>query len=135
MSYLNWFIKTSQKHKILLNSLQKKGYSKSKIIDFFDFDNLKNIEPKFCTLFIKDKKCHNMNSLNCYMCACDNFRFKLNSKNISYCKLGLGERFEKDKKIYQNCLKCKLPHQKRYILKRFNFDWSRIFIKTYRNSY
>ena len=45
------------------------------IIEYFKYDNMKKNEPDFCPLYNLNKKCHEMEDLNCYLCACSYFRF------------------------------------------------------------
>jgi len=133
MSYKKWFIRHSQKHKKIVNSLLKRGFGKKAIIEYFYYENLKLKEPKFCPLFVKDKKCHDMKNLNCYLCGCDNFRFndrgfkKIDDNLlVSYCKLNLGDKIISKGKIHHNCSNCQVPHKKRYISKKFNFYWGEV---------
>lgn len=92
-------------------------------------------EPNFCLLYPENKKCHEMESLNCYLCACPYFRFndagveKIDTKTkYSFCSID-----SKDGKIgvygdtmHQDCSACTVPHHKSYIKKHFNLDWKKI---------
>jgi len=73
MSYKKWFFNHASKHKKIVDSL--KHLSDDEVIEYFDYDNMKKNHPDFCPLYAKDKKCHDMKHLNCYLCACPYFRF------------------------------------------------------------
>jgi len=75
MTYLSCFEEHAQKHEKIMNKLLSKDFSKEQIIQYFDFDNMVKQEKDFCLLYKENKKCHDMQSLNCYLCACPNFRF------------------------------------------------------------
>ena len=142
MSYESWFDEHGTKHKKIVDKLVKNNYTKEQIIDYFDFDNMVKNENEFCPLY-KDniagkvnpsgKKCHDMDSLNCYLCACPNFRFNdegLDTYNefkiLSKCDINNGEEFTGKGVIHQDCSKCTVPHHKAYVLKNFDYDWKKI---------
>ena len=75
MSYTSWFDEHATKHKKIVDKLLKSNYTKEQMIEYFDFDNMVEKETSFCPLYADNKKCHDMESLNCYLCACPNFRF------------------------------------------------------------
>jgi hypothetical protein len=92
-------------------------------------------EPDFCPLYAKNKKCHDIEALNCYLCACPNFRFDdegfetIEEKPLkSYCNIDSddGERFYGKDAIHQNCTKCSIPHSEAYIERLFKRDWFEI---------
>jgi hypothetical protein len=92
-------------------------------------------EPDFCPLYAKNQKCHDIEELNCYLCACPNFRFNDNGfetiKNktlFSKCSINSkdGTKFESDTAIHQNCSGCIVPHNKKYIKENFSRDWFEI---------
>ncbi|WP_366934184.1 hypothetical protein [Sulfurimonas sp.] len=127
---MDWFESHAQKHKKIVEKLQSKEYTKEQIIDYFDFENMKKHEVDFCPLYKENKKCHDMKSLNCYMCACPNFRFsddgisKYNEQVIlSECDINNGKKFSGGGFIHQDCSSCTVPHHRAYILKNFSYDW------------
>jgi hypothetical protein len=136
MSYKNWLQNHSLKHKLIVDKLLKQSYSKEKIIKYFSYENMSKVEIDFCPLYKKNQKCHVMDDLNCYLCACPNFRFndegiikEIDSKTIySFCSIDSvnGEQYIYDNKIHQNCSNCEIPHKTCYISQNFNFDWSNI---------
>ncbi len=135
MSYKYWFNTHSHKHEIIMSKLLKKSYTKEQIINYFDFDSMVKNENDFCPLYKENKKCHDMESLNCYLCACPNFRFddvgiKEVGKNTQYSFCDIESKDGKQgvygDKIHQDCSKCGVPHHRSYIEKHFNFDWKMI---------
>jgi hypothetical protein len=132
MGYAQWFEKHAQKHKTIVAKLQQQNLSKEEIVEYFDFDNMKIYERDFCPLYAKDKKCHDINQLNCYLCACPNFRFSDNgikevgdATQFSYCAIDSkdGRQGLYGTKIHQDCTRCTVPHNKEYILQHFDLDW------------
>lgn len=112
-----------------------KDRSDEEVIEYFSFDNMVKSEPDFCPLYEKNKQCHEMENLNCYLCACPNFRFdddgfeKQNGKTLfSFCSIDSrdGSQFEGEDYIHQNCAGCIVPHRVSYIKKHFQRDWKSI---------
>ena len=136
MSYTEWYDKHALKHKKIINKLVDKNYTKEQIIDYFDFNNMVKEENDFCPLYKENKKCHDMKNLNCYMCACPNFRFNdkgLKKYNnfliLSKCDINNGSEFAHNGVIHQDCSKCTVPHHKAFIEKNFSLDWLEIMKK------
>jgi len=130
MSYTEWFNTHASKHKKIVDKLIKQNYSKEQILEYFDFDNMVEYETEFCPLYKDNKKCHDMDELNCYMCACPNFRFNDNGldiynefKILSKCDIDNGEEFKGKGVIHQDCSNCTVPHHKSYVLKSFSLNW------------
>ncbi|MDA7817920.1 hypothetical protein N9A28_06985 [Sulfurimonas sp.] len=134
MTYISWFNEHALKHKTIVDKLLKNGLSKEAIVDYFDFDNMVKEEKDFCLLYQDNKKCHDMDSLNCYLCACPHFRFNDTGRvegskiKFSHCSIDskYGSFFENDNKLHQDCTKCEIPHKKSYILKHFDYDFKKI---------
>jgi len=135
MGYSEWMQKHAKKHKQIVEKLLREGYTQEAIIEYFDFENMKEKEIEFCPLYAKDKKCHDIESLNCYLCACPNFRFsdkgikKIEDKTqFSYCAIESkdGRQGIYGEKIHQDCSKCQVPHTKEYVTKHFDLDWQKI---------
>lgn len=133
MTYTEWIQNHAKKHKKILEKLKEK--SDDEVIEYFEYENMKKYESDFCLLYKENKKCHNMENLNCYLCACPHFRFKdkgfenKNDKTIfSFCSIESkkGKLFESKDAIHQDCSDCIIPHKKNYIKKVFNRDWSLI---------
>ena len=124
MSYKSWFEEHAQKHKNIINKINH--LSDDEIITYFEYKNMIQKEPDFCPLYKDNKKCHNMEDLNCYLCGCSNFRLT----NIkSYCNINskYGSTIQgKNDFIHQDCSNCQIPHSKFFIKKNFNRDWKTI---------
>ena len=136
MSYLSWFNAHASKHKKIVEKLVSQGYSKEMIVNYFDFDNMVKNEIDFCPLYKKNKKCHDMQELNCYLCACPNFRFdddglSVNDeiKTLSICTVGNGDEFKGKGIIHHDCSRCQVPHHKDFVLEKFSLNWSDIMNK------
>ncbi len=136
MAYLDWFDKHAIKHEIIMKKLTH--LSDDEVIKYFEYDNMVKKEKDFCPLYEKNKKCHEMENLNCYLCACSNFRFNdegfkevRKKKLFSYCSIDSidGAQFEGDTYIHQNCAGCQVPHLVPFIKKKFNRDWKKIMKK------
>ena len=135
MSYTSWFESHGKKHKEIVDKLLLKGLDQEQIIDYFDFDSMVKNEPDFCPLYAKNKKCHDMQSLNCYLCSCPNFRFddkgldKVEQRiRYSFCDIDSkdGRVGVYGDKIHQDCSKCGVPHHRAYVQKHFDLDWFKI---------
>ena len=138
MSYKKWFDNHAKKHKKIIEKLLQKNYSKEQIIDYFDFENMVKNELDFCPLYKDNKQCHDMQSLNCYLCACPNFRFdddgikEVDSNTqYSFCDIDSkdGRQGIYGEKIHQDCSKCTVPHHQSYVEKHFDLDWAKIMQK------
>ena len=130
MSYSRWFETHGQKHKVIMNKLTE--LNDEEVIAYFRFENMVEKEPDFCPLYQDREKCHDMQVLNCYLCACPNFRFNENGfetvKNrtlYSICNIDSkdGSQYLGEDAIHQNCVGCFVPHNETYIRKIFNRDW------------
>ena len=135
MNYIDWVSEHSKKHKKIVDKLLKNNYTKEQIVDYFEFENMVDKEKNFCLLYAENKKCHDMKNLNCYLCACPNFRFndsgfkKVDEKiEYSFCSIDSkdGAIGIYGDAIHQDCSSCQVPHHKTYILKHFDLDWYKI---------
>ncbi len=133
MSYSSWFQSHGEKHKKIIKKLS--NLNDQELIEYFRFENMVQNEPDFCPLYAKNKKCHDMENLNCYLCACPNFRFddngfeKIENRTLfSKCNINSkdGDQFKTDSAIHQNCTGCTVPHHESYIQKNFSRDWFEI---------
>lgn len=136
MTYKRWFDSHAKKHRKIIDKLVKEGLDKEAIVDYFDFDNMVEKEPKFCELYKTNTKCHAMDRLNCYLCACPNFRFddagiREDGDDLvkSECVIDNGDLFRHEHVIHQDCSSCTIPHQRDYILEQFDTDWRKIMAK------
>jgi uncharacterized protein (TIGR00303 family) len=135
VSYKSWFDAHAAKHAKIVQKLLIMGYSEEQIIDYFDFENMRLREVDFCPLYAENKKCHEMEELNCYLCACPNFRFsdsglgeKKSATVYSECAISSkdGSQQNYGGKIHQNCTNCTVPHTTKYVTDNFNTDWKKI---------
>ncbi|UCN00436.1 hypothetical protein LCX93_00545 [Sulfurimonas sp. SWIR-19] len=135
MGYETWVQEHAEAHKKIIDKLLQQGLNKQQIIDYFDFENMKEKEVDFCPLYAKNKKCHDMESLNCYLCSCPNFRFndegfkKTEDKTqFSYCAIESkdGKQGIYGEAIHQDCSGCSVPHHRAYVEKHFDLDWAKI---------
>ncbi len=135
MSYSSWVKEHALKHKAIVEKLVGLSYDKEQIVEYFDFENMKTKEPDFCPLYAKNKKCHDMEQLNCYLCSCPNFRYsdkgvaQVEGKTqYSYCDIASkdGRQGTYGEAIHQDCSKCKVPHSCNYVKEHFDLDWAKI---------
>ncbi len=133
MSYSSWFQTHEEKHKAIMEKLTH--LSDNEVIAYFRFENMVTKEPDFCPLYKDNKKCHDIETLNCYLCACPNFRFddkgvsKKEEKIIySTCNIDSkeGNQYISNDAIHQDCSGCLVPHHEMYIKKIFSRDWFEI---------
>ena len=73
MTYQEWFETHASKHAVIMEKLTH--LSDTEVIEYFRFENMVINEPDFCLLYTENKKCHEVEHLNCYWCACPYFRF------------------------------------------------------------
>ncbi|WP_418186243.1 hypothetical protein ACNSOS_05525 [Aliarcobacter vitoriensis] len=133
MTYKKWFLQHAKKHQDILKKLEDK--TPSDILEYFKFENMVKNEQDFCLLYKENKKCHNIDDLNCYLCACPHFRFndlgikEENNKTLySFCSINSkkGSIFEAENNIHQDCSNCVIPHKRNFIKKNFDRDWLNI---------
>jgi Zn-finger protein len=130
MTYKEWFESHASKHAAIMQKLTH--MSDQEVIEYFRFDNMVIHEPNFCLLYAQNKKCHDVQELNCYWCACPYFRFNdqgleiIEEKTLySTCSIQSkdGAQFISEKSIHQDCTGCLVPHHKKTLKKEFNRDW------------
>lgn len=132
MSYEDWYLRHGEKHRVIVEKLIAQGYTKDHIIEYFDFDSMVENEPDFCVLYAQPKKCHSVDKLNCFLCACPLFRFNDNGVEMrgnnqvrSYCAVNSkhGTQSLFGDVIHQDCKNCSVPHSKKYVQKNFDVNW------------
>ena len=135
MSYAKWFEEHAKKHKKIIEKLLAKNFNKTQIIEYFDFENMVQNEKEFCPLYKEPKKCHDIDELNCYLCACPHFRFndkgikKVDNKTqYSLCDVESknGIQGVYGDVMHQDCSSCHIPHTQKYIEKHFELEWEKI---------
>ena len=103
----------------------------TKISEYFKYENMVEKETSFCILY-KDKiKCHDVEDLNCYFCACPHFRINPNPKTVSKTTIAsvctidskykdiFYENPDENNvvKIHCDCSNCFIPHKTTYVKK------------------
>ena len=140
MTYMQWFEAHAKKHQAIMKTLTH--LSDDEVIDYFIYENMQKKHPDFCPLYADNTKCHEMEKLNCYFCACNHFRFSdegLNKEGnkiiYSNCDIDAkeGKRFESENAIHQDCSDCLIPHKRAVIQKYFLRDWRKIMDSTIDN--
>jgi hypothetical protein len=135
MSYIAWFEAHAKKHRKIVEKLLACGMGKEEIIEYFVFENMVGKERNFCPLYSEGKKCHDLEYLSCYLCACPNFRFndagieKVDGKTkYSFCAIDSkeGKLGVYGDAIHQDCSKCGVPHAKEYVVKHFDLEWKKM---------
>jgi hypothetical protein len=130
MTYARWYREHAEKHAAIVGEL--KHLNRDELLAYFDFDHMKIAHPDFCPLYAEDKKCHDMEKLNCYFCACMHFRFddrgirEVDGKTLySECSIGSKNRgvYESEESIHNDCSRCKVPHKEHVLEKYFSRDW------------
>lgn len=127
MTYEEWFESHYAKHKKIVEKLSH--LSDDEIIEYFRFENMVEKEPEFCPLYKENRKCHDTQELNCYLCGCPNFRLTDGKEKLkSFCGIDSkdGKQFVGEKAIHQDCSGCLVPHRDSYVKKHFNRDWMSI---------
>lgn len=133
MTYRDWFDTHAAKHRAIMKKLTH--LSDEEVIKYFRFENMVEKESDFCPLYAENKKCHETEELNCYLCACPNFRFndagfdfEEGKTLFSSCSIDSpeGDRFLTETAIHQNCAGCIVPHRETYITKIFDRNWRTI---------
>lgn len=88
------------------------------VINIYNYNNQRRINPKGCELYEKNIKCHNMeeDKLNCFFCLCPNYdrsvqegKCKIDSPNGKYID-GLNGKI-------LDCSDCDFPHVKENAIK------------------
>jgi len=127
MEYSDWKLSHDDKVKLILDRLEKEGYTRQQVIDYFQFENMVEKEPDFCLLYQENKKCHKIDNLNCLYCACPYFKFNDNGIKeldgnttlMSDCTIGsrFSGEFAADGKIHCDCSNCHVPHSKGFAMR------------------
>lgn len=131
--YGEWFKEHSVLHNSILTKLQDKGLACEEIVKYFLYDNMKEAEPDFCPLYKLNKKCHNLDNLNCYLCACPLFRFN-DSQLKSWCSVNHknSEQLTIGDMDICDCSDCSVPHSIHVIKNHINdngSEWHNIMNK------
>ncbi|MBD3824631.1 MAG: hypothetical protein IE916_09005 [Epsilonproteobacteria bacterium] len=132
MTYQEWYDSHAVKHEAIVAKLLACEYSDAQIIDYFVFENMVQKESDFCLLYATNTKCHDIEYLNCYFCACPHFRFSdtglathENTTQFSRCEINAkeGKLAAYGDALHQDCSACHIPHTRQYIQKKFTYKW------------
>ncbi len=124
MQYKAWLEEHQHKHQNILAKLAHR--SVDEVISYFDYENMRIVESDFCLLYAQNVKCHQVESLNCYFCACPHFVFddgglERVGQKIRYSGCAIqskeGREYIYGNAIHQDCTHCTLPHNKAYVAK------------------
>lgn len=134
MSYKSWFQKHAKKHENLVAKLNSNAITDEALVDYFEFENMVEKETSFCPLYAKKQKCHDVEYLNCFLCACPHFRFSdeglhVKSNGIvvkSECSIHsrFASEFIHENISHLDCSKCSIPHTKAFVKKYMKMSWS-----------
>jgi Zn-finger protein len=125
MTYQDWVDAQAIIHKEVMSRLTH--LKDDEVIEYFDFENMVKNEPDFCPLYKTNTKCHDIENLNCYLCACPHFKVQETQSICSInCKDG-SSMTAPDGYVHQDCSNCYIPHKKEYVKNYFNRDWKAIF--------
>ncbi len=116
--YATWLKKHLQKRDTIVS--RKKELSNESLLEYFDYESLSKSEKSFCPLFEKGVKCHKLESLNCFFCACPYFRFydtpvETEGKKVhSYCSINsrFAKVFSDGIDEHLDCSDCFVPHRR-----------------------
>jgi len=130
MTYSSWYQAHGKKHNSIVAKLT--SLSDMELIEYFRFENMVVEEPDFCPLYAQGKRCHDMEILNCYLCACPYFVFdddgiSRDGESITYSLCGIESRhstcFTTTTATHLDCSACTIPHSEKYIEANFSRDW------------
>jgi len=123
MTFKEWEDDHVEKVEVILKKLE--GESKLAITNYFDYDNMVKMEPDFCPLYATNTKCHDIDSLNCFLCSCPFFKYSddlpLRTENgidvMSVCVIdsNTAGTFTQNGKQQCDCSGCHIPHKKRFV--------------------
>ena len=133
MSYKSWFEEHAKKHEDLVARLNGRGIVGEALVDYFEFENMVNKEVDFCPLYAQKQKCHDVEYLNCFLCACPHFRFNDEGLHVRddgvvvKSKCAINSRFASEF-VYENiahldCSNCTIPHTKEFVKKQTQATW------------
>jgi len=137
MTYSEWFEAHAKRHEEIMKTLIQ--LSNEEVIDYFLYENMQEKHPDFCPLYADGTKCHKMEDLNCYFCACNHFRFSdkgLSEENgkrrYSLCSINAkaSADFETEDALHLDCSACQIPHKHAVIKNYFSREWREVMKET-----
>jgi len=130
MTYSSWYQAHGKKHNSIIARLTH--LSQNEIIEYFRFENMVLQEPDFCPLYADAQKCHDIEILNCYLCACPYFVFdddgiskEGDRTTYSLCSIEskYSTQYISQTATHLDCSACLIPHNEQYIKSNFSRDW------------
>ena len=132
MTYAEWIEDHNNKVSEILSRIDFK--SNEELIDYFEYDNMKDKEKDFCPLYGMKKKCHDIDNLNCYYCACPYFAINPTPRTTGKTTIGSictinskhkGTFLENPDennvvKVHCDCTNCFIPHKASFAKKFLN---------------
>jgi len=101
-----WLKEFEEKRAKIISKLKDKTIIE--IIDYFEYDNMKEKEPDFCPLYKIGEKCHDLEYLNCFFCACPFYK-------IYKCEINSKFAIQIETKRVIDCSNCPVPHRKQFV--------------------
>jgi len=84
------------------------------LIEEWDFEKRKKTHPEECLCYQQNKKCHDIENLNCLLCFCPYYdtsvkegKCKINSQSAKYRETSKGKILD--------CSDCIIPHKKEIV--------------------
>ena len=127
MTYSEWQTENSAKRSKLQRKLESWGLNQKQVISYFNYDNMRVNQPDYCGLYKTNSKCHQMDNLNCYLCACPHFVIHNpplpagKNELHSTCSISsrFAETFTTDNSSHCDCTNCTIPHTEKAALANY----------------
>jgi Zn-finger protein len=102
----------------MANLLAKKILEKrtNDLVEEYDFEKRKKTHPEECICYKENKKCHDIENLNCFFCFCPNYNMETEEGK---CKMSCqdGKYINTMKGKIFDCSACKTFHKKEEVTK------------------
>ena len=117
MTYTEWEEAHKKKRDGVLSRLTH--LSAKEVEEYFLYRNMSINEPDFCGLYKDNKKCHDIEDLNCFLCGCPFFIYEDKGLFVeggvttySTCSINAkeGSQFLSGNSVHQDCTNCTIPH-------------------------
>ena len=118
MTYTEWEESHALKRDAIVANLSH--LSPEEIQEYFLYENMRITEPDFCGLYAENRKCHDIENLNCFLCGCPFFIYDDKGLSVtdnittySTCSINAkeGSQFSSGNSIHQDCTNCTIPHK------------------------
>lgn len=124
MTFLEWTIKHKEDRGTILEKLKDKTVDE--VAEYFNYENMVEAELSFCPLYATKTKCHNIDNLNCFLCACPFFEYsdtvpitiKDGIEVMSICNINSKEAntYIVGNKQQCDCSNCTIPHKQHNVV-------------------